>query len=246
MKKIILPVFTESDLKAVPDAVRFMAAMGMTHLWVVHSPALGLPYPAATKALDEEITVTEQGIKLAVAREDYETAKQYRDTKSGLMVRRDEELARGYKSISPDDLTKAYDASFDSISQKAIPTATTIVRTALQDPPQPADIFKTMDKFLAEWPDELAHGQYVIAWPLAISETHSSASNSFQPPTISPPPIDQLQAIQKPEGSDQHGFPTNFGKLRKLAKEEGVHVKMTDKRPEIVRLILEKRALATA
>lgn len=170
MKKIILAVFNQFDLNALPSAVRSLAALGTTHLWLIHDPSIGITEPPEAESIRKEIAGIETAKAQAISREDYVTAGQYKDQAESAKVRLSQSLANGYKNMDKPALESAYAKAFESVTKAAIPSASVIVIEPLPETAQPQDIFQVLHRMTgSNWPQEMPVNECAVAFPSALS-----------------------------------------------------------------------------
>lgn len=169
MNNLILLIFTPEDMAFIPEAVTRLKGMGIDRLWVMHNPHLGLPYPETAKALDQEIAAVEREKATAIARENFESAKDYRNQGNDLRVKRDLEIKNAYKAIPEAQIQAVYERAFSAINAEStgIPA---ILMEAIADPLSPDQAFQYLHGQTSQWTDQFPHGEYVIAWIRALPD----------------------------------------------------------------------------
>lgn len=237
MKNLILLIFTEADLKAVPEAAARLKTMGIERLWILHNPHLGMPYPATAKALDEEITINTTGMNTMAARQNFTDAAKYRDAANDLRVKRDLEIKNAYKGIPQADIEKAYDAAFAPISQEStgIPN---ILREAVADPLSADQVFQYLHGQTAAWVDQFPHGEYAIFWIRALPEPAFQVAD-FGPHAVL---VRKREARETPPEID----PDSIVALRARAKALGINSYQKGRAALKAEIAEREYALATA
>jgi len=169
MKNVILLIFTPDDLAFLPEAVKRLRAMALDYLWILHTPQLGLPYPASAAALDQEIESCERDKQRASLSDNFDDAAKYRDQANGLRVKRELEIKNAYKAIPHEQILAVYDRTFAPLNEETtgIPN---IIREALPDPISADGALSYLASRGTDWFDQFPHGEYAILWIRALPE----------------------------------------------------------------------------
>lgn len=214
MKNVILLIFTPDDLAFLPEAIKRLRAMAIEFLWVLHTPQLGLPYPASARALDDEIESTERDKQRASMAENFDDAAKYRDQANALRVKRELEIKNAYTSIPAAQILAIYDKTFADLNEDntGIPN---IVREALPDPIGPDAALGYLAGRGTDWYDQFPHGEYAILWVRALPELQVQTRLVVQP---KPADANQEHAILhiKPEASTIEEDSQERSRLNKL------------------------------
>ena len=199
MKNIILLIFTPEDLAFLPEAVKRLRAMAVEFLWILHTPQLGLPYPASAAALDKEIESCERDKQRASLAENFDDAAKYRDQGSELRVKRELEIKNAYKLLPHAHILEVYDRTFAELNEETtgIPN---IVREALPDPIGAAGALAYLASRGTDWYDQFPHGEYAVVWVRALPEDPVLHLPQIAGPRV----MDIMESAKKP-------FPHNAG-----------------------------------
>jgi hypothetical protein len=257
MKNVILLIFTPEDLAFLPEAVQRLRAMAIEFLWVLHTPQLGLPYPASAAALDKEIEDCERDKQRAALAENFDDATKYRDQASGLRVRRELEIKNAYQKIPHAQILAVYDQTFAGLNEETtgIPN---IVREALPDPIGADGALGYLASRGTDWYDQFPHGEYAILWIRALPELSSAVDFSKPqapdrmapltsglgvPPNNAPLPVAQMQNHYASNQERNRLLHLPYFSLKKEATDAGVDT-VGKKKEVLVDEILAARELA--
>lgn len=172
MNKVILLILNDEDVAAIPTAIPRLKALAPEGIWIIHNPHLGVTDEKIVQGFDKEITLLNQSIKDAIGREDYDAAKSYKTARESKEMDRLLALREGWKKAPVEKLQEAY-AKFLSPFDRTV--AANILITTLRDSSDPRDTFSALHALRAQWPPQLQHGSYIVAWPSSLPNGHSPA-----------------------------------------------------------------------
>jgi hypothetical protein len=250
MKNIILLIFTPEDLAFLPEAVKRLRTMAVEFLWVLHTPQLGLPYPASAAALDKEIESCERDKQRASLAENFDDAAKYRDQGSELRVKRELEIKNAYKLLPHAHILEVYDRTFAELNEETtgIPN---IVREALPDPIGADGALAYLASRGTDWYDQFPHGEYAVVWVRALPElvhTHLVVQPKPADPTIGhavlTTRLSPTEVIQMENTERDRLLKLPYFSLKKEAADAGVET-TGKKKDVIVDEIMAAHELAT-
>jgi hypothetical protein len=161
MRISLLPVFDESDLAAVPNALEFFKRNGLESLMVLHNPSIGLK-GAVTDQYDNRIKELRAEVKKAVDREDFDAAKEYKLHIENAMTDKDLAIREGWSKVPQPEREAVYRRIFGSIGTDAV--------ICLNENLRHEQIFQALNGLLEVWPKDIPHGEFSVVWPRSVPE----------------------------------------------------------------------------
>lgn len=162
MQSVLIPVFSDEDLQALRNCLRFLASLpDVERVLVLHGPNIGVVNADATKEIDAKIAQKDTHKRELVAVEDFEGAKRIKGEIEALRVDRDMKIRDGWKNVPEDKRAAAYAKAFAGIGTEPV---------CLREAYQPDQLFTMLQAFLPQWPSDIAHGEYAIIWPRSITQ----------------------------------------------------------------------------
>lgn len=165
LTKVIVPVFTQSDLESLPNCLRYLAQQGTETLLVLHGPNVGVVNAEATKEFDEKISAQETRKKELTLVENYADAQKAKEQIETLRVDRDMAIREAWKKVPEDQRQAMYKKAFANIGDAVL---------CLREAYQHDQVFTMLQAFLPQMPADLPHGEFAIVWPRSIGKFKAS------------------------------------------------------------------------
>lgn len=175
MLRTILPVFDESDLAAVPNALEFFRRVGLQTLMILHNPSIGLK-GAVTDQYDARIRELKAEMAKAATREDFTAASEYKMRLEEAQTDKDMAIREGWSKVSGPEREAVYKRIFGSTGTDAV--------ICLNENLRPDQLFSALNGLLEVWPKDMPHGEFSVVWPKSIPVQSAKAA---QPP-VNPTP----------------------------------------------------------
>lgn len=160
MRSVIVPVFSQADLEALPNCLRYLAQQNVETLLVLHGPNVGVVNADATKEFDQRISNLDTRKRELVLVDDFEGAKKAKEEIETLRVERDMAIREGWKKVPEDQRAAAYKEAFSNIGTEPL---------CLREAYQPDQVFAMLQAFLPQWPSDIQHGEYSLVWPRSVA-----------------------------------------------------------------------------
>lgn len=160
MRAVIVPIFSQSDLEALPNCLRYLANQGVEKLLVLHGPNVGVVNADATKEFDTKIAEFEVRERELILIKDYIGAQKAKESIETLRVERDMAVREGWKKVPDAERVAAYQKAFEKLGTEAI---------CLREAYQHDQLFTMLQAFIPQMPTDLAHGEFSIVWPRSVA-----------------------------------------------------------------------------
>lgn len=164
MQTVILPVFDEKDLSAIPNCLRFLANSGTEVIMILHNPNVGITDGDLTKPFEERVTQLQAAKTGAVAREDYDAAKEYAKQIEDTKTERDIAVRDGWSQIPEQQRMAIYRKVLDPTK-----LGTEAIFPLRENYPHD-QVFRALHELQSTWPRDLEHGQFSLVWPRSVPE----------------------------------------------------------------------------
>lgn len=198
MKRVLVPFLSPEDLKAIPNLVRYLRSQGLASVFVVHSPSLGITSEEVTRDVDKRIEDLTRAKQVAVAREDYAGAEQFKQQIEEAKMSRGEIARTGWKSTP---LEKRYDIYNLTYDKEFSQLGTLVKRRTLDEDAE--DLVGVFAQLKARgWPAELPKSQFSIVFPQdakEVKEVKEATKPAAEPakPAPAAAPVDPKEARRK-------------------------------------------------
>lgn len=221
MKSVIVPVFSDSDLKALPNALRYLARQNVEILLVIHGPNVGVVNAEVTKEFDSRIAQLDTKKRELTLVEDYIGASRVKEEIETARVERDMAVREGWKNVPEEQRQTAYKKAFANIGTEPM---------CLREAYQPDQLFTMLQAFLPQFPSDIAHGEYAIVWPRSVASPSVAVTGldiGFQkPPKITITKSDQNEYANDPRGARKEELQSmHHTKVLALARKAEIDVK---------------------
>jgi len=191
---VLVPVFTQADVAAVPETVRLLRLLKPLAVVVVNNPSIGVTAETATQEVDKQIADLERAKTEAASREDFDSAKEFRRQAEDARMKRVDILREGWKQVSPEARGQTYDKLFvDEFTKVLGPLGVYVANLPLTEDATPENLLSTLANFGTAWPKCLPHSQYAIIWPQSVTPITVPVA---APEPVSTPP--KVVATPKP------------------------------------------------
>lgn len=159
MRISILPVFDESDLAAVPNALEFFRRVGLETLLILHNPSLGLK-GAMTEQYDARIRELKAEMGKAASREDFPAATEYKARLEEAQTDKDLAIRDGWSKVPQPERDSVYRRIFGAVGTEAV--------ICLNESMRKEQLFQALNGLLEVWPKDIPHGEFSVVWPQSI------------------------------------------------------------------------------
>lgn len=244
MKNIVLLVQSEEQASQLVAAGRVIGKLAPIGLWVLYSPIITIDTKDATKEIDAEIEVLVAEEKSAAERGDYESAKQHRSKRDGLMTDRSVSIRNAWKRVSPEDRKKGADKHLRPFLEAANPKQERREGWRVSQLPEHQDAahwIPALNELSAIWHKGMVPGDFAIMWPSQLVALESNLVERF----VLTKQNSLVEALPRtpaaPQSRDAELKAMRFFSLAAVAKGLGIETK-GKKSPVIVAEILAAEA----
>jgi len=208
MLKVIVPVFTDSDLKALPNCLRYLAQQPVETLLVLHGPNVGVVNAQTAAEYDQRIANLGTRKKELTLVEDFAGAQKAKEEIETLKVERDMAIREGWQKIPEAERAAMYKKAFGDIGTEPI---------CLREAYQHDQVFSMLQAFLPQWPSDIPHGEYSLVWPRSVPTT-------LEIPLRRPYDGPRVKDVMKAMAESGNVFPHGAGEVTERGKR-GAHLK---------------------
>lgn len=160
---VILLVQTPEDAAALKDCAAGLARLTPEALWLVHSPAVLVDLGAANAEIDKNIAAVQAQIEICKNREDFTGCENYKQQRNALILQKAAAATEGYKTMTPEQQQAATTRVFGEFwAAKPAPKMHLTMHTQHHET---KDWIGMMNSMVGNWPAEMVHGQFIVAWP---------------------------------------------------------------------------------
>lgn len=164
MRISILPVFDESDVAAVPNALEFFRRVGLETLLIIHNPSLGMK-GAVTDQYDARIRELKAEMAKAADRQDFNAASEYKMRLEETQTDKDLAIRDGWSKVPQPEREAVYKRIFGQVGTDAV--------ICLNESMRKEQLFQALNGLLEVWPKDIPHGEFSVVWPQSIPKQAS-------------------------------------------------------------------------
>lgn len=247
MRSVILLIFDDADLAALPNCLRYLANAGTETLLIIHGPNVGVVATDATAEIDKKIAELGVRKKELTMVEDFSGAQRAKEEIEGLKIERDMKIRDGWRGVDEAKRQEMYKAAFKDVGTEPV---------CLREAYSHDQAFTMLQSYLPQWPSDLAHGSYSIIWPRSVAPVAAKPLG-----TAIAPATQKTTAAEKPSvGAVSESVLRSVGDYSKLqgkelrqaelqsmhhlkvsaiAKKAGLEIKGI-KTPQLIKILLDK------
>lgn len=231
MRSVIVPLFDDADLAALPNCLRYLANAGVEILMVIHGPNVGVVSTDVTTELDKKIADLGVRKKELTMVEDFSGAQRAKEEIEGLKIERDMKIRDGWRGVDEAKRQEMYKKAFGNIGTEPI---------CLREAYGHDQLFTMLQALLPQWPADVKHGEYSLVWPRSVATVAvKKPSVAVVPESVLRSVGDYAMQVRGKELREQELKSMHHLKVSALAKKAGIEIKGI-KTPDLIKTLLDK------